>query len=596
MAAFESALLAWSNWWNPQKKDEVAKTRSAPRQGAENKYIQEFKALIDRVEAPPNPTKSTVEKLIIQLSHSDENDGGIQIELSNNIIFKRRYRLYNENAGDDEKNSFKLSYVDVNAADLTIKPAKTIAKIMFTCDIKPVGNRDQSVYYFDPNVDYYKYTELSKLTNKLNIELLMKGLVYLSLQRVCISSLENKTCLHPKMIMIHNTLGIPVFIDFLRYINEPTVNVKNSMCDVIALQIIINNIIKRKSLTSIDDIDRSGILKIQGFSRSHNTVDECIAFIKECWSKDTQIPTSNIQINPLQAFQNVVQNVVQNTQIEKQRVKTSTSLWNKYMKLYTSAAKQPFETLKTTVEKYKALPKEDMLKRLYQDCEDAGVGTEEMLCVMQCPVEPIKVPLLFRMSIRINGILKCYNVQTIYEFRAVRAEWKRTGYDLFTESQRDHIETTYASLHRDYVHWVIDFFATFDMALYYDDTLQFNHTNRIYLKTELRVKMRGIENEEKVAIEVNGCGFTTADRYNARNRTPQGSLHIKRNAAGNLCRDIVNRLGDSIFSDALTGFQYISNGDKEPTLVPFGVYAASKEKIHVEPGMRMNEAVGLQIA
>lgn len=592
-AAVSAVFFEWL--YGSKKSNGTGRAQSAPRKNlTANKHIEDFKALIDKVEAPPSPTKSTVEELIAKEPVSD--DTSIVITISNkDINFKRRLRRYDENISDEyEKNFFSTSYVDDQSnPKVTCNPSKTVPKLMFTCDRNPIRGTNSN-YYFDLNIDYYKYTELGKLTTELNVELLMHGLMYLQTKQICISSFDLNSCLHPKIIMIHNTLKIPVFIDFLRYIKEPKYTMDHRICDIIALEIIIQNIIHRRPLTSTDNIDRNGRLGL--FKNRAELVDRCIAHIKKCWATDTQIPVSNIQIKPIHAFQNVVQNVVQNVQVEKQRVKTSNQLWQRYMKLYTSAARQPFESLKTTVEKYKALPKEDMLKQLYQDCEDAGIGTEEMLCVMQCPIEPIKVPLLFRMSIRINGILKCYNVQTIYEFRAVRAEWKRTGYDLFTQSQKDHIETTYSSLHRDYANWVIDFFQTFDIPLYYHETLQFNHSNRIYLKTELRSKLRGFEDEEKVAIEVNGCGFTTADRYNARNRSPQGSLHIKRNAAGNVCRDIVNRLGDSIFSDSLTGFQYISNGDKEPTLVPFGVYTASKEKIHVEPGMRMNEGVGLQIA
>lgn len=231
----------------------------------------------------------------------------------------------------------------------------------------------------------------------------------------------------------------------------------------------------------------------------------------------------------------------------------------------------------------------EKIKRRTNRCTDAITGTAEEACIKFCTWTPAKMPNRFRIMIKFNGVLMCFNLQSVYETQFVNKYWQT-----FTKQQIIWIKKLYSTMHGKYVKEVMKFFGgSLERPLTILKNAEEIDTEdddgrRVYLRTVLVNQ----DQPDLPAIAVNGLGFTTVRKYTqpsgkiaAAKRFftrqadvgPQGSLHFEQNSSGNEYFSniigIFGNRGSSIFADEETGMQYYMERD-EPKLVPFGIYAA----------------------
>ena len=227
----------------------------------------------------------------------------------------------------------------------------------------------------------------------------------------------------------------------------------------------------------------------------------------------------------------------------------------------------------------------DKINRRMSLCTDPTGGKAAEECVKYCTWTPAKMPYRFRVMLDFNGVLKCFNLQSVFETKATNKYWK-----VFTPQQQAWITRLYHNMHMSYAKEVVRFFESLSKPL---RTFKEAHTLDTEDEDGYRVYRRTIlahENQPDLpAISLNGLGFTTARKYthpsstfeqlklvfSKKDTNAQGSLYFERNKSGNYLFDFVQKIfnGYKILADKETGMQYYMDGSK-PTLVPFGIYAA----------------------
>ena len=247
-------------------------------------------------------------------------------------------------------------------------------------------------------------------------------------------------------------------------------------------------------------------------------------------------------------------------------------------------------------------------------------ATTRLHCIKDCQnMSDVPYPFRVKMNFRDgrSKYSKCYNIQTLYEYRdsLIEFKWWKDHPNSFMKNQRDFIETQYKWLHTTQVKFVFNTLNYLlsdqydDDPLYQlsydkdgetnedDETIEFtqkkmnvnnrieftqkkmNVNNRRYLKTRLFM------NGEPV-LEINGCGYSTRATYNGKFSLfnskfdyAQYPIAIANNNGGEVIRDLVKDLlqGKPKYRDTQTFDRvYYEDryGKREVLRLPFGLTLA----------------------
>uniref|UniRef100_A0A6C0CN43 Uncharacterized protein n=1 Tax=viral metagenome TaxID=1070528 RepID=A0A6C0CN43_9ZZZZ len=240
-----------------------------------------------------------------------------------------------------------------------------------------------------------------------------------------------------------------------------------------------------------------------------------------------------------------------------------------------------------------------------------ALATSALECVTQCQnMEDVHYP--FRVVMNVQNVLKCYNVQTLYEYQDSLPEFKWwRNMPTFLRDQRDFIVQKYTFLHNNLVAHVaktINYMLrkvngnTTDGLSYTKESKyvswegnkedinaftqkQMNVNRRKYLKT--RLFCNGVP-----ALEINGCGYNNNVPYVGRFSlfssefdTSQKTISCAWNKYGDLVHDeIKNLLKGRHVNVSRKGLEWISinpRGELRSLYVPFGFQGIAAENYRI---------------
>jgi hypothetical protein len=201
-------------------------------------------------------------------------------------------------------------------------------------------------------------------------------------------------------------------------------------------------------------------------------------------------------------------------------------------------------------------------------CEGTDGINNDPTCTMLCGISLLKVPFPFRVQIELNGVRKCYNLQTVCEYRHHVPIWgvRKGVFSFFRESsdhdqsrlrksQKEKLNNMYLEQHTNFVNSIIKTFQMLqilDLKCETPRVVEYSprkSLNRWYYKTT-------ITRDNENVMDVNGCGFYDQNKYREHySRIMQESVHFYNGESGKQLFEILGHVDVNI--DKQTGLEMI---------------------------------------